>query len=106
MPVITVDAFSGENAHTVVGRATHNSVYLRIEFMTRLVCTSLVPRLSPCMNKKLDGGLETQTSLDALSVPSQAPLDTLCTLSKTPLDTICVSAQTALDTICDLSWTP
>ena len=35
MPVINVGAFSGKNVHTVVGRATHNSVYLRIEFMTK-----------------------------------------------------------------------
>ena len=33
MPVITAGAFSGENVHTVVGRATHTLVYLRIEFM-------------------------------------------------------------------------
>ena len=35
MPVITVGAFSGEQVHTVVGRVTHNLVYLRIKFMTK-----------------------------------------------------------------------
>ena len=35
MPATTAGALSGENVHTVVGRATHNSVYLRIEFMTK-----------------------------------------------------------------------
>ena len=40
MPVITV---GGENVHTVVGRATHNSVYLRIEFMTKLVLFTSFP---------------------------------------------------------------
>ena len=112
MPVITVGAFSGENAHTVVGRATHNSVYLRIEFMTYVLV--LFPGCSqafPMHERKAGWGAGNPNSYIICSIPGSPGhimhfVQETQIVSKTPLDTICVSTQTPLDTICDLSWTP